>query len=157
MVEQMPKDVRIKFHASGSESIIGSDSRYTSGKFVSTGKIYRLSLPVQRRNKNLTDVIVSGFFIITFPVHLLFQHKPLSFFKNVFDVLFLRKTWVGYALPEPQLPAIKKGVLSTTGVPSSLNSLPAESLTSSDKWYASDYTVWQDIGLIKRGYRFLSA
>lgn len=157
LVEQMPKHVRIKFHASGAESIIGSDSRYTSGKFVSTDKIYRLSLPVQKRNKYLTDVVVSGFFIITFPVHLLFQHKPVSFFKNVFDVLFLRKTWVGYALPEPQLPALKSGVLSTTGVPSSLNSLPAESLTSSDKWYASDYTVWQDIGLIRRGYRFLSA
>jgi Predicted glycosyltransferases len=157
LVEQMPKHVRIKFHASGAESIIGSDSRYTSGKFVSTDKIYRLSLPVQKRNKNLTDVVVSSFFIITFPLHLLFQHKPISFFKNVFDVFFLRKTWVGYALPEPQLPALKSGVLSTTGVPSSLNSLPEESLTSSDKWYASDYTVWQDIGLIRRGYRFLSA
>jgi O-antigen biosynthesis protein len=156
LVEQIPKHIRIKFHAASSASIIGSDNRDASGKFVSTDKIYRLSMPVHRRNKNLIDVLISLLFLFTFPVHLLFQSKPLRFFKNVFDVLFLRKTWVGYALPNNNLPRIKKGVLTTTGVASSLNSLPRQSLESSDKWYARDYAVWQDIVMIRRGYKFLS-
>jgi hypothetical protein len=155
LVQQIPKPIRIKFHASCSRSIIGSDNSYIGGKHVSTDKIFRLALPVNKRNKNLVDVIISIILIITFPVHLFFQRNPISFFKNVFDVLFLRKTWVGYALPQNNLPPIKSGILTTTGLPGALNTLPAESLASSDKWYASDYEVWQDIGIIKRGYRYL--
>jgi hypothetical protein len=79
------------------------------------------------------------------------------FFKNVFDILFLKKTWVGYAFPENKLPKIKQGVLTTTGLPSSLNTLPQESLIASDKWYATDYDVWEDVKIIRRSYKFLGA
>ena len=157
LVQQIPKPIRIKFHASGSRSIIGSDNSYISGKHVSTDRIFRLGLPVNKRNKHLIDVIISLFFIVAFPVHLILQRRPFSFFRNVFDVLFLRKTWVGYAIPDNNLPRIKNGVLTTTGMPGYLNTLPSESLLSSDRWYASDYDIWQDIVLVKRGYRYLNS
>ncbi len=63
--------------------------------------------------------------------------------------------WVGYARPRPGLPPVKNGILTTTGLPSALNTIPPESLAASDKWYATDYEVWEDVKIIGRGYKFL--
>jgi len=154
-VATIPKNVRIKFHSSGTLGIIGSNNKTTSGKYISTYKKINLAHPISKRNKNLIDVIIGLCFILTLPAHFLFQKKPLKFFKNVFDILFLKKTWVGYALHESGLPPIKKGILTTTGLPVSLNTLHPDSLAASDKWYATDYEVWEDIKIIWRGYKFL--
>ena len=151
------RKVRIKFYASNAKGIIGSNSKKISGKFISSDKKIRLSLPISRRNKNFIDIIVSIFFIITFPLHLFTQKKPGQFFKNVFETLLLNRTWVGYAFPETTMPKLKSGVLTTTGLPASLNTLPAESLIASDKWYATDYDVWEDVKMIMHNYKFLSA
>jgi GT2 family glycosyltransferase len=159
IIEMMhiPKRVRIKFYACNASGIIGSDSKKASGDFISADKKNKLALPISKRNKNFMDVLISISFIITFPLHLVLQKKPGMFFKNVFDILVLKKTWVGYAFPQNELPKIKHGVLTTTGLPSSLNTLPHESLIVSDKWYATDYDVWQDVKIIRRGYKFLGA
>ena len=135
----------------------GSDNNKTGGKFISADKKVKLSLPISKRNKNFIDVLISLCFVITFPIHLFLQKKPIRFFRNVFDILFLNKTWVGYSLPDIELPRIKEGVLTTTGLPPALNTLPPESLRASDKWYAIDYDVWEDMGIVWRGYRFLGS
>ena len=154
---KISRKVRIKFYAFNATGIIGSNSKKISGKFISSDKKIMLSLPIIRRNKNFLDAVVSICFIITFPIHLLAQKKPQQFFKNVFDTLLLNKTWVGYASLNTTLPKIKRGVLTTTGLPTTLNTLPAESLVASDKWYATDYDVWEDVKMILRSYKFLSA
>ena len=154
---KISRKVRIKFYAFNATGIIGSNSKKISGKFISSDKKIMLSLPISRRNKNFLDAVVSICFIITFPIHLLAQKKPQQFFKNVFDTLLLNKTWVGYASLNTTLPKIKRGVLTTTGLPTTLNTLPAESLVASDKWYATDYDVWEDVKMILRSYKFLSA
>ena len=154
---KISRKVRIKFYAFNATGIIGSNSKKISGKFISSDKKIRLSLPISRRNKNFLDAVVSICFIITFPIHLVTQKKPQQFFKNVFDTLLLNKTWVGYASNSIALPKLKKGVLTTTGLPTSLNTLPEESLVASDKWYATDYDVWEDVKMILRSYKFLSA
>ncbi|MDB5221825.1 MAG: glycosyltransferase [Chitinophagaceae bacterium] len=155
MMQEIPNHTRIKFHAANASGIVGSENKKTSGKFISGDKKIKLSLPISKRNKSFIDVVVSICFIITFPVHLLIQKKPHQFFRNIFDILFLNKTWVGYAWPDNALPKIKEGVLTTTGLPAILNTLPPESLSGSDKWYATDYDVWEDVKIIWRGYRFL--
>ncbi|HUS01110.1 MAG TPA: hypothetical protein VMY77_05250, partial [Chitinophagaceae bacterium] len=155
LVKEIPKHVRIKFHAENSAGIIGSESTNTSGKFISSDKRIKLSVPISKRNKNFIDAVTSICFLVTFPVHFITQKKPLRFFKNVFDILVLKRTWVGYCMPEPTLPGIKKGVLTTTGLPSVLNTLPADSLKAADKWYAADYEVWEDVRIIWRGYKYL--
>lgn len=153
----IPKYVRIKFYACNASGIIGSDSKKSSGDFISSDKKNKLSLPISKRNKNFMDVLISILFLITFPVHFLLQKKPGKFFKNVFDIFFLKKTWVGYAFPENELPTIKRGVVTTTGLPATLNILPPESLIASDIWYATDYDVWEDVKIIRRSYKFLGA
>jgi GT2 family glycosyltransferase len=148
-------NVRIKFHATGTMGNIGSDSREASIKYISPGKRIRLEHPVSRRNKNLVDILISLFFIITFPYHFARQKRPGLFFNNVFQVLLSKRTWVGYALATGDLPGLKSGVLTTTGLPATLNTLPAESLEASDRWYATNYEVWEDIKTVQQGYRFL--
>ena len=156
VISDLNKNIKIKIHSKGSASIVGSDSKNETGKFISTDKNFNLSGPVALRNKRFIDVIISLFFIITFPFHL-FHKKPLQFFKNVFEVLLLRKTWVGYSAQNKNLPKLETGVITSTGLPSILNSLPPESLYACDEWYASDYTIWKDLKIIYKGYKILSS
>ncbi len=154
-IEQLPQTTRNKFHASGSNSIVGSDSKDISGDYVAQQKKYIIGAPLNRRNKGLTDILVSLFFILSFPVHLVLQKKAGKFFKNVFNVLFRKRTWIGYSTTFSSLPKLKKGILTSTGLPLSLNALPEESLQIADEWYASSYSVTEDIKKITRGYKYL--
>lgn len=154
-IQQLPHGVRNKFHASGSSSIIGSDSKDVSGNYVSVNDKFTITTPINKRNKNLLDAVVAVSFLLTFPIHLFLQKKPLQFFKNVFFVLLTKKTWVGYAVMPSKLPAIKVGVLSSTTLPHQLNDLPIESLLLSDEWYATAYAAGIDAKKIWRGYKYL--
>lgn len=154
-IQTLPAGVFNKFHAAGSSSIVGSDNKDWSGKYVSSDNKYTIDNPVNKRNKNLLDVVIALVFLLSFPVHLITQKHPLLFFKNVFAVLWRKKTWVGYALDKDNLPAIKKGVLTSTTLPAAMNDLPAESLLLSDEWYATYYSAAMDIKKIIRGYKYL--
>ncbi len=154
-VQQLPEGVRNKFHASGSSSIMGSDSKDVSGKYVTANNQYSIGNPVNKRNKNLLDVVVSFIFLLSFPLHLLLQKKPVHFLVNVVMVLFRKKTWVGYATGLDKLPVIKTGILTSTTLPKSINDLPIESLYLSDEWYATSYSAPTDIKKIIRGYKYL--
>ena len=153
-VQQLRRKVRNKFHASGSSSIVGSDSKDVSGQYVDASKKFTIANPINRRNKNLLDAVTAVIFLLVFPLHFLTQKKPVQFFKNLFSVLFMQKTWVGYATKN-NLPAIKKGILTSTALPAALNDLPEESLLLSDEWYAASYKASTDIKKIIRGYRHL--
>ena len=155
MVQQLPEGVRNKFHASGSSSIMGSDSKDVSGKYVTANTKYTIDNAVNRRNKNLLDVVISIIFLLSFPLHILLQKKPLQFFINVLTVLLRKKTWVGYATGLDKLPLIKNGILTSTTLPATVNDLPIESLYLSDEWYATSYSVSTDIKKIIRGYKYL--
>lgn len=154
--EQLPAGIRVKYHASGSHSIIGSDSKNTSGEALSKENGFKLGNPYNKRLKRLIDVCVAVLAIITFPVHLIGVKKPLHFFSACFAVLFAQKTWIGYATAEKQLPALRKGVIACNGT--ALNrkqQLPAESLQMMDYWYARDYEPANDLKLLWKRYRHL--
>ena len=155
-VKGVPKQTMIKFHALGSYSIVGSNSKDTSGESVSTENGFKLSDPHHRRLKRLLDIGVSVAGLITFPVHLAGVKKPFSFFANCIAVLCMRKTWIGYATTEKNLPRLRKGVIACNGLPLSVKQqLPAESLRMVDYWYARDYMPVNDLKLIKATYRKL--
>jgi len=152
----LPPNISIKFHASGSSSIVGSDSKNTSGEAMSKEKGLKLGDPYYRRLKRLIDIFISFSGIVVFPVHLLIIKKPFAFIVNCFAILFAQKTWVGYAVPEKNLPPLRKGILACNGaVGSAKKSLPAESLQMVDYWYARDYEPGNDLKLIWRMYRSL--
>ena len=155
-IQQLPKSVRIKFHAKGSGSIVGSDSKNTSGEALSKENGFKLNDPYNKRLKRLADAAVSLLALLTFPVHLLRVKRPGSFFANCFAVLFGQKTWVGYAAEEKNLPRLRPAVLTCNGIPASVKqSLPEESLHMLDYWYARDYTTPNDLKILWRMYRRL--
>jgi len=153
-IQQLSINVSNKFHASGSFSIVGSNNKDITGEYVAVEK-YTIANPLNKRNKNIVDVVIALIFLISFPIHFILQKKPLIFFKNVFAVLARQKTWIGYASPAGKLPVIKKGVLTSTALPKQVNDLPMESLYLSDQWYATYYTAAIDIKKITRGYKYL--
>jgi GT2 family glycosyltransferase len=155
-VQHLPSGIRIKFHASGSSSIVGSDSKDSSGEAVSKENGFKLANPYNCRLKRLIDIFISFFGILIFPVHVFIVKKPFAFLANCFTVLFAKKTWVGYAVPEKNLPALRKGIIACNGsVITAKHSLPAESLQMVDYWYARDYEPATDLKLVWRMYRRL--
>jgi GT2 family glycosyltransferase len=157
-IQLLPKKTVIKFHASGSLSIAGSNSKDTSGEFVSKENGYKLGHPHNKRLKRLIDIAVAFAGLITFPVHLFIIKKPFSFFVNCFSVIFAKRTWIGYAVQEKNLPPLRKAIIACNGIPlSAKQQLPAESMKMVDYWYARDYTPSTDFKLIKSAYRNLGS
>jgi GT2 family glycosyltransferase len=155
-IQKLHKHIAIKFHASNSQSIVGSNSKDTSGEFVSRENGFRLKNPYNRRLKRLIDVVVAVAGLITFPVHLLFVRRPFRFFANCFAVLLASKTWIGYAVAEKSLPHLRNAVITCNGMPASVKQqLPEESLQMVDYWYARDYSPVTDLKLIKAAYQKL--
>lgn len=155
LIDKMPGGIRYMFHASGSNSIVGSESKDVSGEYISSDKKFDITRPANKRNKRTLDIILSCLLLISFPVHLFLQKKRMGFFQNMLQVLAGKKTFVGYASAQNNFPPIKKGILSSTALPVQMNKLPQESLLASDEWYATSWLVWGDIRRIWRGYRLL--
>jgi GT2 family glycosyltransferase len=156
VTQALPKNIRVKFHATRSHSIIGSDSKNTSGEAVSIENGYRIATPYNKRIKRLIDFLVSFLFIISFPVHFIFVKRPLNFLGNCFNVFFAKRTWVGYAVNGKPLPPLRRAIIGCNGTPvESIQSLPAESLRMIDDWYAREYEPGEDLKLIWKNYRQL--
>ncbi len=148
--------IKIKIHAAGSHSIVGSDSKEYAGEAVSKENGFRLGDPYYLRLKRLQDIGVALLALLSFPVHLIGVRKPFQFFINCFTVLFAQKTWVGYAVTEKDLPVLRKSIISSNGIPLTMNQeLPQQSLQMLDYWYARDYEPSKDIKIIWKVYRRL--
>ena len=155
-IQQLPNNISARIHAAGSGSIVGSDSKDTSGESVSKENGYKLADPYNRRLKRLADVVISLFGILTFPVQLFIIKKPFAFLKNCVLVLFAYKTWVGYTSHQKNLPPLHAAVIACNGLPvSAKQQLPKESLYMMDYWYARDYEPVSDLKLLWRVYRNL--
>ncbi|MCW3074141.1 MAG: glycosyltransferase [Flaviaesturariibacter sp.] len=148
---------RLRYYAAGSSSIVGSDSKGSTGEAIATPS-YNLSKPYYCRMKRLFDVLFSILAFLTFPIHAILVKHPLSFFRNCGNVLSGKKTWVGYITNSKQIPSLRKGVISPNGAVHLLaQSLPSESLEQLDEWYARDYEVTQDLQAILKNYRQLGS
>lgn len=155
-LHEIPSGITLKIHATGSSSIVGSQSKDISGESVSHDNGFKLADPYNKRLKRLADISIAAISILFFPFQLLIQKKPLIFIRNCFAVLFAVKTWVGYAVPEKNLPKIRKGIVACNGISlSNEQKLSKESLQMMDYWYARDYDIVNDLKLIWKVYRYL--
>lgn len=150
--------LRVRFHAVGSDSIVGSDSSGTSGDTIGAEALYQLDAPAQRRLKRLLDFLFALFLLLTFPLHLFFVKHYGRFLANCGAVLAGRKTWIGYMSRATALPPLRPGVLATNGMPlAATTTLPAESRGLVDYWYARDYEPVHDLKLIIENYSRLGS
>lgn len=156
-MQTISTSMRMRFHAAGSESIVGSDSSGTSGDVLGDEAQYQLSQSSARRLKRLLDVVTALVLLLTFPIHLLAVRQPANFLSNCVAVLFARKTWVGYIRGQG-LPRLRPGVLAPGGQPLQVAAhLPEESIQLVDYWYAHDYEPIQDLKLLVENYRRLGS
>jgi len=152
-IQQLPAGTITKIHAKGSASIVGSNSKDTSGEAVSKENGFKLSKPYNRRLKRLIDISTSFVALISFPVQLFIVKKPFRFLANCCAVLFAKRTWIGYAVAEKTLPPLRPGVIACNGIPVQTNrSLSAESLQMMDYWYARDYEPFAELKLLWKVY-----
>jgi hypothetical protein len=153
IVQQLPRNIGVRFHACGSHSIVGSDSKDAAGHFVSLDGSFQLTNAYQKRMKRLLDISLSLFILVTFPIHILFV--GLKCIHNALVVLLGRKTWISYSQPRNWLPSLPPGVLTTTGFPVNLVHPNRETANLIDHWYAKNYDWTQDLKLIVRHYNHL--
>jgi hypothetical protein len=147
--------VKARLFAKSGHAVLGAN--YNNNEIVNKGfEKWRLNNPIYCRTKSIFDISFSIFILITFPFHFFLKKNAGALFSNCFKVLSGKITWVGYALPEPSLPIIKKGIITTTAFPSYKNNLPDINLHSKDKLYATYYHIFIDMNLVKRGYKYLS-
>ena len=156
LLPDLPGGFSARFYSRGGRSIIGSDSKNFSGEYIVVKQKFNLSNPHHRRFKLLLDVFISIFFLLTFPVHFFIKKRVFLFFKHCIQVLFQKRTWVGYALEEPNLPAIKQGIVTVTGLPVCLNKSPNKTLSTLDHVYAKHYHFSHDFKIIRSQYKYLS-
>jgi GT2 family glycosyltransferase len=153
--QQIPKHIKLRIHAEGSQSIIGSDSKFYSGEAIG-GPNYQVSMPVNRRLKRLLDVVTAIILILLLPLHFIFNPKPLGLLKHIWLVLINQRTWIGYGgTGGEDLPPLPKSILSPAGLPESKNQLPAEVQNKTNEWYAQQYEWSSDLIIIARHYKNL--
>ena len=61
------------------------------GKFVSADKKISIGLPLNKRNKKLTDVLISAIFYNNISISFFFSKKTMSVFSEMFLVFYFLK------------------------------------------------------------------
>jgi len=139
-----------------SMSIIGSNSINTSGElYVLT--VNSISKSSNRRSKRLLDVLCCLLFLPLFPLTFFLVKQPLGFLKNIFQVLFGMKSWVGFHTgneDNQKLPKVKKGVLNPVDSIKRQN-ISREMADSLNILYAKDYKVINDLNIIIKAFSHL--
>ena len=149
--------VEYKIVPEESLSIIGSRSKNTAGQLYTIEIQFDIIQPMHQRNKRFIDMVFSLFLLITFPISFLIIKRKFGFIKNLFAVLFRQKSWVGYYKNEnlhQDLPKIRKGVLSPIDGLKNLKITDA-TIHRLNLLYAKDYSVYNDLEILKRGFREL--
>ncbi len=155
MSELKNEQVDYKIAPPESLSIIGSNSINTSGDLYVID-INAITKKTNRRNKRLLDVLVALSLLVLYPVVAFVVRNPFGLLRNIFSVLFNRKSWVGFTqtpvIDPHRLPEIKPGVLNPLDAFKNKN-LPEETTTRLDLLYARDYKLANDLNIILKGIR----
>jgi hypothetical protein len=155
-VQKLKHRLRLRFHAAGSGSIVGSDSSTASGEVVSATVAFNLAQPVHRRVKRLIDVATALLFLLFFPLHFLLVPNPVRLLGNAVQVLAGRKTWIGYAVQAAPLPRLRPAALTADGMPvHGVLKKSGDPHFPIDFWYARNWEPLQDIKLIFKNYQRL--
>ena len=135
----------------GSTSIDAKDDLYMMD-------INQIDKPANVRNKRLIDFVLSLIFILVSPIIIWAYANKKQFFKNMFQILVAKSSFVGYAQVEHagslKLPKIKRGILTAT----SLLVVPNESadvIARMNLIYAKNHTVYADLKIIFKNFKQL--
>ncbi|MCF8302521.1 MAG: glycosyltransferase family 2 protein [Bacteroidales bacterium] len=157
MSELQHSNIEYKIAPPESLSIIGSNSISTSGELyvVDINSVGRIQ---NRRNKRLIDILTSLILLVSLPVSVFIVKRPWGLIKNIFKVLFARRSWTGYyelsTDETDRLPDIKPGVLTPLDVFGE-KEITRQTIHNLNLLYARDYKVKNDVNIIMKGFRNL--
>lgn len=144
-----PKKIKFRFHAKKSHSIVGSDSKTSTGEALANEEFFSIKLPYQQRMKKLIDLWIALFVLVLSPLYLLFQKNYIQLLKNTFEVFKGKKTWVGYSIQTSKLPKILTGIITPQGFKIGSNYPVVQTvLQKADILYAKDYDWLIDLKII---------
>lgn len=137
-----------------SMSVIGSNSKNLQGELYTIDIRLNIATNSGRRNKRIFDVLASLAILILSPFLIFIVNDKTGLFKNIFDVISGRRTWVGYAPSGNQktLPVIKPGILSPLDEWKT-NSFNDGTISRLNYLYAKDYTAMQDFMIVWKAMR----
>jgi hypothetical protein len=153
-------DVEFKIAPPESLFIIGSNSIENTGELYVVD-INNIAGRVNKRNKRLFDVLISLLLIVFSPLMIFIQKNPSAYFKNVFNVIIGKYSWVGYYSDtlgdhHTHLPKIKQGILTPVDSVSHKH-LDKQTINRLNSLYAKDYHVSSDLTILLKSYRELGS
>jgi FlaA1/EpsC-like NDP-sugar epimerase len=147
-------DVDFKIAPPESLSIIGSNSIDTAGDLYIID-VNSISKPKNKRNKRLIDILLSLVLLLASPYLFFIQKKKNGYFRNIIQVLFGRKSWVGYGNEvHENLPKIRSSVVTPSDAISNI-SIKADTRNRLNLAYSKDYKVENDLNIIWKSIRKL--
>jgi lipopolysaccharide/colanic/teichoic acid biosynthesis glycosyltransferase len=133
--------------------LIGSNSIHTSGDLYILD-LNTISATKNKRQKRLFDFVSAFCMAVMLPVLFVVSGFKIRLFKNVFSVLFGKKTWVGYIRSVNDLnskyPKIKKWIIELSD---SEKDISPEIIHKLNLIYAKDYTVSRDISIFFKRFK----
>jgi GT2 family glycosyltransferase len=120
--------------------LIGSNSIHNAGELYMV-EANSINQTQQKRNKRLFDIGFSTLLLAFYPVLMWFCKRPIGLFKNIFSVIFSKKTWVGFDIKmqkQQLVPNFKPGV-----IPVSIT-CETEKVEQINLLYAKNYGVSTD-------------
>ena len=146
--------IDFKIAPEDSLSIIGSNSINTSGDLY-TVDINSITSPKNLRNKRFVDIIITLFLTIFLPLNIFIIKSPAGLIRNIIQVFFGRRSWVGYNSSDPsemeKLPEIKSGILHPEDA-FRKKQLNHDITGKLNLIYARDYSFTTDLNIIYRAY-----
>ena len=153
-MERLPEQVNYKIVPTQTESIIGSNSKNTSGDLYAIDSNLKIGSFAQQRNKRLFDIVAAVILLIGTPLVLFLSKNFIQYIKSIFSVIIGKKTWISYATSKEkskyQLPILKKGILDNTITP-----LKEEAIHLYNLQYAREYSMAEDIKILWKKRKLL--
>ena len=154
MLDLTQLEIDFKIAPPESLSIIGSNSIHTAGDLYVVS-VNAISKPSNKGKKRLLDIGFSIVFLLLSPFLIWFYKNKVYFVSNIFNVLFGKKSWIGYITEKETfetLPNLKDGVLSPGDLFSEL-SLDKEKVSQLNMLYARDYSLHTDTEILLKAWK----
>ncbi len=157
LITAMGNSLNYKIVPPESMSIIGSNSKNTSGDLYAIDVNLKIENVREKQLKRIFDIFSSLFLFVSLPLNIWFVSHKFNYIKNIFRVFFGAKTWVGYVKNDStyyNLPKIKNSVIN----PVMASGLNIENKLNSNRvnlLYAKNYSIEKDFIYVIKSFKLL--